>query len=61
MLGVREPARNMGVGRMLKEYQRNALAALTRLTRRTRVVILSEAKDLVATGQILRFAQDDSS
>ena len=28
MLGVRESARNMGVGRMLKEYQRTALAAL---------------------------------
>jgi predicted GNAT superfamily acetyltransferase len=28
MLGVRESARNMGVGRMLKEYQRNTLAAL---------------------------------
>lgn len=28
MLGVRESARNMGLGRMLKEYQRNALAAL---------------------------------
>jgi predicted GNAT superfamily acetyltransferase len=28
MLGVHESARNMGVGRMLKEYQRTALAAL---------------------------------
>jgi predicted GNAT superfamily acetyltransferase len=28
MLGVRETARNMGVGRMLKEYQRTTLAAL---------------------------------
>lgn len=28
MLGVRETARNMGVGRMLKEYQRATLAAL---------------------------------
>jgi predicted GNAT superfamily acetyltransferase len=28
MLGVRETARNIGVGRMLKEYQRTALAAL---------------------------------
>lgn len=28
MLGVRESARNMGVGRMLKEYQRDTLAAL---------------------------------
>jgi predicted GNAT superfamily acetyltransferase len=28
MLGVRESARNMGVGRMLKEYQRATLAAL---------------------------------
>lgn len=28
MLGVRESARNMGLGRMLKEYQRSALAAL---------------------------------
>jgi chorismate synthase len=28
MLGVREPARNMGVGRMLKEYQRSVLASL---------------------------------
>jgi len=27
MLGVRESARNIGVGRMLKEYQRNTLAA----------------------------------
>jgi chorismate synthase len=28
MLAVREPSRNVGVGRMLKEYQRDALAAL---------------------------------
>ena len=28
MLGVREPTRNLGVGRMLKEYQRNAVAAI---------------------------------
>jgi chorismate synthase len=28
MLGVRESARNMGVGRMLKEYQRSVLATL---------------------------------
>jgi predicted GNAT superfamily acetyltransferase len=28
MLGVRESARNMGLGRMLKEYQRTTLAAL---------------------------------
>lgn len=28
MLGVRESARNMGVGRMLKEYQRSVLASL---------------------------------
>jgi predicted GNAT superfamily acetyltransferase len=28
MLGVRESARNLGVGRMLKEYQRSALATL---------------------------------
>jgi predicted GNAT superfamily acetyltransferase len=28
MLGVRESARNIGVGRMLKEYQRTTLAAL---------------------------------
>jgi predicted GNAT superfamily acetyltransferase len=28
MLGVREAARNMGLGRMLKEYQRDTLAAL---------------------------------
>lgn len=29
MLGVRESARNMGVGRMLKEHQRSALAGLS--------------------------------
>lgn len=29
MLGVRESARNMGVGRMLKEHQRRALAGLS--------------------------------